>query len=91
MGKSSLEAAINIEAEALVEDLKLYGGKPMKFPNSLKTATLNIIWQMVAGEVRYKLISLNRKLSSYLMHFLKCLFTSQFFIHMNKSFGCLCQ
>jgi len=56
MGKSSLEAAINIEAEALVEDLKLYGGKPMKFPNSLKTATLNIIWQMVAGK-RYDLRS----------------------------------
>jgi len=54
MGKSFLEVAINVEAEALVKDLKLHAGKPLKFPDSFRTVALNIIWQMVAGK-RYEI------------------------------------
>lgn len=50
MGKSYLEKAVNIEAEALVADLKKYNGKPINYPPSLRTAPLNVIWQMVASE-----------------------------------------
>ena len=50
MGKSYLEGAINIEAEALVEDLKSYKNKAINYPTSFRTAPLNIIWQMVASK-----------------------------------------
>jgi len=56
MGKTFLETAIHIEAEALINDLKLYNGKPIKYPHSLRTVSLNIIWQMVSGK-RYDLRS----------------------------------
>jgi len=56
MGKSYLETAINEEAQALVEDLKMYKEEPTVFPVCLKTVPLNIIWQMVAGK-RYDLRS----------------------------------
>jgi len=56
MGKTSLETSIHVEAEALVNDLKLLNEEPQKFPPSLRTVTLNIIWQMVAGK-RYDLRS----------------------------------
>ncbi|KAA0200344.1 Cytochrome P450 CYP3214A7 [Hyalella azteca] len=49
MGKSYLEEAINIEAKALVEDLKKYGGEAINYPDSFRTVALNIIWQMVAS------------------------------------------
>ncbi|KAA0188387.1 Cytochrome P450 CYP3214A3 [Hyalella azteca] len=54
MGKSYLEEAINIEAKALVEDLKKYGGEAINYPDSFRTVALNIIWQMVAS-TRYDL------------------------------------
>jgi hypothetical protein len=50
MGRSYLEEAINIEAKALVEDLKKYGGEAINYPDSFRTVALNIIWQMVASE-----------------------------------------
>ena len=50
MGKSYLEDAINFEAQALVDDLKKYNEEPIKFPDSFRTAALNIIWQMVASK-----------------------------------------
>ena len=50
MGKSYLEGAINIEAEALVEDLKSYKNEAIHYPASFRTAPLNIIWQMVASK-----------------------------------------
>ena len=50
MGKTYLEDAINIEAQALVDDLKKYGDEPVTFPDSLKTASLNIIWQLVTSK-----------------------------------------
>ncbi|KAF2359167.1 Cytochrome P450 [Trinorchestia longiramus] len=50
MGKSYMEEAINIEAKALVEDLKKYNGEAINYPGSFHTAALNIIWQMVASE-----------------------------------------
>ena len=50
MGKSYLEDAINFEAQALVDDLKKYNEEPTKFPDSFRTAPLNIIWQMVASK-----------------------------------------
>ena len=56
MGKTYLEQAIHVEAQALVDDIKSLGEKPMNPPTSLKTAVLNIIWQMVAGK-RYDLRS----------------------------------
>ena len=58
--KSSLETAVLTEAEALVNDLKLCDGKPIKFPNSLENAPLNVIWQMVAGKnkITYIIFSL---------------------------------
>ncbi|KAA0200341.1 Cytochrome P450 CYP3214A, partial [Hyalella azteca] len=34
MGRSYLEEAINIEAKALVEDLKKYGGEAINYPDS---------------------------------------------------------
>lgn len=49
LGKSYLEEAINIEAQALVEDFNKYQGTPIQYPDSLRTAPLNIIWQMMAG------------------------------------------
>ena len=49
MGKSHLEDAINIEAQALVEDIKKYEGKPIQYPPSLRIVALNVIWQMIAG------------------------------------------
>ncbi|KAA0200339.1 Cytochrome P450 CYP3214A9 [Hyalella azteca] len=56
MGRSYLEEAINIEAKALVEDLKKYGGEAINYPDSFRTVALNIIWQMVAS-TRYDLRS----------------------------------
>ncbi|KAA0190606.1 cytochrome P450 CYP3214A14 isoform 2 [Hyalella azteca] len=56
MGKCYLEVAINIEAKALVEDLKKYGGEAINYPDSFRTVALNIIWQMVAS-TRYDLRS----------------------------------
>ncbi|KAA0200340.1 Cytochrome P450 CYP3214A10, partial [Hyalella azteca] len=56
MGKSYLEEAINIEAKALVEDLKKYDGEAINYPDSFRTVALNIIWQMVAS-TRYDLRS----------------------------------
>ena len=56
MGKTYLEQAIHVEAQALVDDIKSLGEKPMNPPTSLKTAVLNIIWQMVAGK-RYDIRS----------------------------------
>ncbi|KAF2352186.1 Cytochrome P450 [Trinorchestia longiramus] len=56
MGKSYLEEAINIEAKALVEDLKKYNGEAINYPDSFRTVALNIIWQMVASN-RYDLRS----------------------------------
>ncbi|XP_018009634.1 cytochrome P450 2L1 [Hyalella azteca] len=56
MGKSYLDEAINIEAKALVEDLKKYGGEAINYPDSFRTVALNIIWQMVAS-TRYDLDS----------------------------------
>lgn len=50
MGKNYLEEAIHLEARELVEDLKKYEDLPVTYPNSLKTAALNIIWQMVASK-----------------------------------------
>ena len=56
MGKTYLEQAIHVEAQALVDDIKSLGEKPMNPPPSLRTAVVNIIWQMVAGK-RYELRS----------------------------------
>ncbi|KAF2355063.1 Cytochrome P450 [Trinorchestia longiramus] len=56
MGKSYLEEAINIEAKALVEDLKKYNDEAINYPDSFRTVALNIIWQMVAS-TRYDLRS----------------------------------
>jgi len=56
MGKSNLETAINQEAQALVDDLKMYKEEAVVFPGCLKTVPLNVIWQMVAGK-RYDLRS----------------------------------
>ncbi|KAF2349593.1 Cytochrome P450 [Trinorchestia longiramus] len=56
MGKSYLEEAINIEAKALVEDLKKYNGEAINCPDSFRTVALNIIWQMVAS-TRYDMRS----------------------------------
>ena len=51
MGKSSLEDAILIEIEKLLEDFKKYEGKPTAIPYSLTLAILNIIWQITAGKL----------------------------------------
>jgi len=57
MGKTSLEAGLHAEAEALVEDLRAYGGSVVEdTPISLRTVALNVIWQMVAG-IRFDLRS----------------------------------
>ena len=54
MGKSYLEGAISIEAKALVDDLIEHGEEQGDdFPISLRTAPLNIIWQMVASEPKH--------------------------------------
>ena len=45
-----MEDAVNIEAKALVEDLKLYKEEPINYPDTFRTVALNIIWQMVAGQ-----------------------------------------
>ena len=56
MGKTYIENAIQDEAKALVEDLKSLNEKPSTYPDSLRTAVLNIIWQLVSGK-RYDLKS----------------------------------
>jgi len=57
MGKSSLEDAIHLEVEALVEELRANCGRTLtETPHSFRTATLNIVWQMVSGK-RYDLNS----------------------------------
>ena len=56
MGKTHLEIAIHDEARALVEHLKSFEGKPIYYPMGLRTAVLNVIWQLVAGK-RYDLTS----------------------------------
>jgi len=54
MGKSALEDAIHIEAEAIVEELKALHGKTVsETPFVFRTAALNMIWQLVAGK-RYE-------------------------------------
>jgi len=51
MGKSALEDAIHIEAEAIVEELKALHGKTVsETPFVFRTAALNMIWQLVAGK-----------------------------------------
>ena len=49
MGRSYLEAALDFEAQLLVDELKKFGREPVHFPSCFKTAVLNMIWQMVAG------------------------------------------
>ena len=49
MGKSYLEGAIHLEAQALVDDLIEHGREPTDYPVSFRTAPLNIIWQLVAS------------------------------------------
>ena len=49
MGKSSLEAAILIEIEKVLQDFKKYEDKPNVIPYSLTLAILNIIWEITAG------------------------------------------
>uniref|UniRef100_A0A2P2I2W4 Cytochrome P450 2L1-like n=1 Tax=Hirondellea gigas TaxID=1518452 RepID=A0A2P2I2W4_9CRUS len=61
MGKTYLEDAVHVEAEALVEDLKKYDQQPIAYPDSFRTAALNIIWQMTASR-RYDLRSEEVKL-----------------------------
>ena len=56
MGKTRLEVAIHDEARALVDHLKSFDGKPTLFPIGLRTAVLNVVWQLVAGK-RYDLTS----------------------------------
>ena len=56
MGKTRLEVAIHDEARALVDHLKSFDGKPTLYPVGLRTAVLNVIWQLVAGR-RYDLTS----------------------------------
>lgn len=56
MGKTYLENAIQEEARALVEDLKSLNGEATTYPKSLRTAVLNVVWQLVAGR-RYDLRS----------------------------------
>lgn len=54
MGKTYLEQAILIEAQELVDEIKSLGESPMQLPRAIKTAVLNVIWQMVASK-RYDL------------------------------------
>ena len=56
MGKTRLEVAIHDEARALVEHLKSFDGKPTLHPVGLRTAVLNVVWQLVAGK-RYNIES----------------------------------
>ena len=56
MGKTHLEVAIHEEARALVEDIKSLGEKPSEYPRGLRTAVLNVVWQLVASK-RYDLNS----------------------------------
>ena len=54
MGKTHLEVAIEDEARALVA--KSFERKPTYHPVGLRTAVLNVIWQLVIGK-RYDLTS----------------------------------
>nr|XP_053654491.1 cytochrome P450 2L1-like isoform X1 [Cherax quadricarinatus] len=54
MGKSFLEAAIQEEAQMLVNDFRKYDGKAGHLPMSINIAILNVIWQLVASR-RYEL------------------------------------
>ena len=56
MGKTQLEVAIHDEARALVEHLQSFEGKPTLYPVGLRTAVLNVVWQLVVG-IRYDLTS----------------------------------
>ena len=56
MGKTHLEVAIHDEARALVEHLKSFKGKPTEYPQGLRTAVLNVVWQLVVSK-RYDLTS----------------------------------
>ena len=56
MGKSYMADAIQVEAQALVDEIKSLGEVPMIPPKGLRTAVLNVVWQMVAGK-RYDLRS----------------------------------
>jgi len=49
MGKSRLEEAVHAEARELVAAIRRLRG-PTIFPDAFKAASLNIIWQMVAGK-----------------------------------------
>ena len=49
MGKSSLETAISLEAQYLVEDFARFTDRPVELPMSISIAVLNVIWKMVAG------------------------------------------
>ena len=56
MGKTYLEEAIQFEAQELVKEIKSFGEVPIIPPQGLRTAVLNVVWQMVAGK-RYDLRS----------------------------------
>ena len=56
MGKTYLEGAIQDEAQSLVDHLKSFNGEPTLYPVGLRTAVLNVVWQLVAGR-RYDLTS----------------------------------
>ncbi|XP_064113186.1 cytochrome P450 2L1-like [Macrobrachium nipponense] len=52
MGKSSLEGAIQYEAQNLVETFERTSGKPIEISWCLNVAVLNVIWKLVAN-IRY--------------------------------------
>lgn len=54
MGKSSMDAAVAVEAKALVEDFRRIAGSPTTLPDSISLVTLNVVWQLVASR-RYNL------------------------------------
>lgn len=56
MGKAYMADAIQFEAQELVKEIKSFGEVPMIPPKGLRTAVLNVVWQMIAGK-RYDLRS----------------------------------
>ena len=56
MGKTYLEHAVQIETQALVDNLKSLDCKPTTHPKSMGLAVLNVVWQLVASK-RYELDS----------------------------------
>lgn len=51
MGKSRLVGAVHNQAIMLVEELKKQAGRPAPLPHAMNIAIVNIIWQMIAGEL----------------------------------------